>query len=63
MSDLEKEIERLTSEISTDETRMKEMKSALWEKKKVLKSMSNTLALLTGTMKKKEESTLPTVEM
>ena len=56
MSELEDQINRLRSEVETDEAKISELKSGLWQKKKNLKKLEDALAIVSGTEKKEESN-------
>lgn len=49
MSELEDEIGNLKIEIESDEAKIAELKSGLWQKKKGLKALDEALAIINGT--------------
>ena len=54
MSELEDQISRLRSEVESDEAKISELKSKLWQNKKDLKKLEDALAIVSGTEKKEE---------
>ncbi|MCK5014931.1 MAG: hypothetical protein KAS66_14055 [Candidatus Omnitrophica bacterium] len=60
MSELEDQISILRSKVETDEAKISELKSGLWQNKKDLKKLEDALAIVLGTEKKeKPDDTAP----
>lgn len=54
MSELEDQISILRSKVKTDEAKISELKSGLWQNKKDLKKLEDALAIVSGTEKKEK---------